>query len=89
MHAAGRFSEAEGLYRQALEIDRATIGETHPSYAIDLNNLAGVLAAQGKFEAAEPLYQQAIGIIDSALGPDHPTTVTIKANYAAMQAERG
>ena len=29
----GRYPEAEGLYRQALEIDRATIGEAHPAFA--------------------------------------------------------
>ena len=89
VHAAGRFSEAEGLYRQALEIARATIGETHPNYATRLNNLAAVVQSQGKFAAAEPFYQQAIVILDATLGPDHPTTVTIKANYAAMQAKQG
>ena len=89
VQAQGRYDEAEGLYRQALDIDRATIGETHPDYATRLNNLAAVVQSQGKFAAAEPFYQQAIVILDATLGPDHPTTVTIKANYAAMQAKRG
>jgi len=84
----GRFAEAEALYQQALEIDRATIGEAHPDYAIDLNNLAGVLSDQGKFAEAEPLYQQAIAILETSLGPDHPNTIKVKANYAAMQAAR-
>ena len=45
--AQGRYEEAETLYRQALEIDRATIGEGHPDYATHLNNLALVVAGAG------------------------------------------
>ncbi|MDZ7905984.1 MAG: tetratricopeptide repeat protein [Cypionkella sp.] len=35
--------KAEPLYRQAMEIDRKTLGEDHPDYATSLNNLAGLL----------------------------------------------
>jgi tetratricopeptide (TPR) repeat protein len=47
VHAAGRFSEAEGLYRQALDIDRATIGETHPNYATALTTSRGWFRRRG------------------------------------------
>ena len=56
----GRLEEAEPLFRQAIEIDEATIGTAHPDYAIRLNNLASLLQAMGRLEEAEPLYRQAI-----------------------------
>lgn len=58
----GRYSEAELLYQQAIEIDKIALPENHPSLARDLNNLANLYSSQGKYEAAEPLYQQAIEI---------------------------
>src|SRR6056297_4148456 len=58
----GRYAEAEGLFRDALEIDRATIGEGHPSYATGLNDLAGVVKAQGRSSEAEGLFREALEI---------------------------
>ena len=37
---------SEPLYRQALEIERKTLGENHPIYATQLNNLALLYLAQ-------------------------------------------
>ena len=48
----GRYAEAEPLFREAIEIDKATIGEEHPDYAIRLNNLASLLRDMGKPEEA-------------------------------------
>ena len=38
----GKYIEAEELYKQAVEIDKKTIGENHPNFAIRLNNLGGM-----------------------------------------------
>ena len=89
VHAAGRFSEAEGLYRQALEIARATIGETHPNYASDLNNLAAVVLAQGRYDEAEGLYRQALDIDRATIGETHPDYATRLNNLAAVVQSQG
>ena len=89
VHAAGRFSEAEGLYRQALDIDRATIGETHPNYASDLNNLATVVRAQGRYDEAEGLYRQALEIDRATIGETHPDYATHLNNLAAVVRAQG
>ncbi|MEM6577310.1 MAG: tetratricopeptide repeat protein [Pseudomonadota bacterium] len=68
----GQFEEAVTLYREAMEIDKATIGEQHPHYAIRLNNLASVVRAQGQYEQAETLFRQAIEIGKTTIGEDHP-----------------
>ena len=39
MKGQGRYSEAEALYREAIEIGAATIGTAHPNYASRLGNL--------------------------------------------------
>ena len=51
----GHFEKAETLYREALEIVQATIGEGHPNYAVGLNNLAEEVKAQGRYAEARPL----------------------------------
>ena len=84
LHRQGRFPEAEALYKQALQIDRATIGEQHPDYATRLNNLAGVVQAQGRFPEAEALYGQALAICREKLGDSHPNTQFCIRNYLGL-----
>ncbi|MEI4232268.1 tetratricopeptide repeat protein [Roseovarius sp. D22-M7] len=82
----GRSEEAEALYREALEIGRATIGERHPGYAIDLNNLAGAVQAQGRYAEAEGLYREALDITRATLGEGHPA-YAIRLNNLALVAQ--
>ncbi|EGK88159.1 tetratricopeptide repeat protein [Microcoleus vaginatus] len=58
----GRYSEAEPLYLQALEIGRRSLPEDHPSLATHLNNLAELYRSQSRYSEAEPLYLQAVEI---------------------------
>jgi len=55
----GNYTQAEPLYKQAMEIDRKALGDDHPSFANSLNNLAGIYSAMGNYTQAEPLYKQA------------------------------
>ncbi|WP_294622204.1 tetratricopeptide repeat protein [uncultured Roseovarius sp.] len=88
VEAQGRYAEAEGLYRVALEIDRATIGEGHPDYAIHLSNLAGVLHEQERNGEAEGLYREALEIGRATIGTGHPDYATRLNNLAVtMQAQ--
>ena len=72
VEAQGRYAEAEGLYREALEIGAQTIGTSHPDYAIRLGNLAITLAAQENDEEARLLLNQALEIFRNTLTEDHP-----------------
>ena len=52
----------EPLLKQALEIRRKALGETHPDYAASLMNLALTYHVMRDYERAEPLYRQALEI---------------------------
>lgn len=62
---AGRLQEAEALYRKVIDIDVATVGREHPTYAGHLTNLASVLASLHKLDEAEKLLRQAIENVDA------------------------
>jgi tetratricopeptide (TPR) repeat protein len=64
----GRFTDAEPLYLQAMEIRQVQFGENHPEYASSLNNLASLYHSMGRFADAEPLYRQAMEIRQLQLG---------------------
>ncbi|MBD2021152.1 tetratricopeptide repeat protein, partial [Leptolyngbya sp. FACHB-36] len=72
----GRYSEAEPLYVQALDIRQRQLGSDHPHVATSLNNLAGLYQSQGRYSEAEPLYVQALDISQRQLGNDHPDVAT-------------
>jgi len=73
LRAQGRYDEAEGLYREALEIACKTIGEAHPNYAFGLNNLALVVQARGRYSEAEALLREALEIDRKTIGEAHPS----------------
>jgi len=60
----GRYAEAEPLYRQALDIKRAALGNDHPDVAVTLNNLASLCAATSREGEALELMKQAQSITD-------------------------
>jgi len=81
--------EAEELYREALEIDRKTIGTAHPAYAIHLNNLAGVVKAQRRIAEAETLYREVLEIDRKTIGEGHPEYAKHLGNLGSLLAETG
>src|SRR4028119_173953 len=85
----GRYSEAEPLYLQAVEIDRRSLPEDHPSLATHLNNLAGLYKSQGRYSEAEPLYLQAVEIDRRSLPEDHPRLATHLNNLAGLYESQG
>ncbi|NEQ19941.1 MAG: tetratricopeptide repeat protein [Microcoleus sp. SIO2G3] len=56
----GRYSEAEPLSLQAIEINKRLLGEENPGFATDLNNLALIYRAQGRYNEAETVFLQAL-----------------------------
>ena len=85
----GRYSEAEPLYLQAVEIDRRSLPEDHPSLATHLNNLALLYKSQGRYSEAEPLYLQAVEIDRRSLPEDHPSLATHLNNLALLYKSQG
>ena len=85
----GRYSEAEPLYLQALEIDRRSLPEDHPSLAIHLNNLAELYRSQGRYSEAEPLFLQALEIDRRSLPEDHPSLASHLNNLAGLYCDQG
>ena len=84
-----RYTEAEPLFRRAIEIGEKTLGKEHPDVAIRYNNLATLLQDQGKYAEAEPLFRRAIEIDEKALGKDHPVVATDYNNLAVLLQDQG
>ena len=82
--AKARYLEAERVSRRALAIDEANCGPDHPTVAIRLNNLAGLLRATNRLGEAEPLFRRALAIVEASYGPDHPTLATCLNNLADL-----
>jgi len=85
----GRYSEAEPLYLQALDVTRRQLGEEHPDTATRLNNLASLYDSQGRYSEAEPLYLQALDVTRRLLGEEHPSTATKLNNLASLYRSQG
>ena len=83
------YPEAEPLFRRALEIRKAQLGDDHPSVATSLNNLAKLLQAQGKYTEAEPLFRRALEIREAQLGDDHPYVAQSLNNLAGLLKDQG
>ncbi|MBU1449916.1 MAG: tetratricopeptide repeat protein, partial [Proteobacteria bacterium] len=82
--------EASGkMHRMAIARVKASKGTEHQDYAININNLAGVLEAQGKFLEAEKLFQQAIEIDQKTISKKHPNYATHLNNLARVLEEQG
>ena len=56
----GDLAAAEPLYREALEVRRATLGNRHPDTLASIGNLGLLLKDKGDLTAAEPLHREAV-----------------------------
>ena len=68
--AEGKFTEAESLLKQALEIEQKNARAEGPPYASLLNSLGESYREQGKYADAEQLYLTAIRIGEKTSGAD-------------------
>jgi len=83
----GRYSEAEPLYLEALEMRKRLFTGDHPDVAQSLNNLALFYHYQGRYSEAEPLYFEALAMSERVLGTNHPTTITVRNNLQLLQQQ--
>ncbi len=102
--ATGHYSEAEPLYKQALELRKRLLGDNHPSFATSLNNLAGLYKSTGQYSKAdlaglykstgqyskaELLYQEALELRKHLWGENHIDVVASLNNLALLYDEQG
>ena len=78
--AAGDYSEAERLLREAAAIQELSLGSVHPDLASTLNNLAFICERTNKLDEAEHGYRRAHAIAVASLGPGHPFVTTSLKN---------
>ena len=83
----GKYSEAEPLYLDALEMRKRLFTGDHPNVASSLNNLALLYNNQGKYSEAEPLYIDALAICERVLDNNHPNTITVRKNLQLLQQQ--
>ena len=82
----GRYSDAEPLYREALQALRAA---RHPDALKAVNNLANLYSDQGRYGDAEPLYREALQTRRETLGARDPSTLTSLSNLAVLYLVQG
>ena len=89
LHDQGKYGEAEPLYREALELDRQTLGNRHQSTLDSINNLGALLQDKGDLTAAEPLYREALELDRGTLGSRHKNTLASINNLGVLLHNKG
>jgi len=79
----GELERAERLYLDALEIQRAALGN-HPDVANTLNNLAALNLDRNDSSAAERLFLESIAVFKESVGEMHPDVALAYYNLAVL-----
>ena len=88
-HRIGAYDQARPLYEKACEVDRRTLGASHPNYARDLRDLAEHLCIFGNHVEAESACEEAIGVLRASVGKDHPKFARALDVLGLINYERG
>ncbi len=78
--AAGNYSSAEALLREAVSLQESLLGPLHPDLANTLNNLGVVCEITGNQVDAEHCFRRAVLIATTILDSDHPFVATSRKN---------
>ena len=84
MQDMGCLTSAEPLLREALEVQRGTLGDRHPDTLTSINNLGLLLQTKGDLAAAEPLIREAFEGRHETLGSRHPRTLSSHNNLGQL-----
>src|SRR5215211_2462397 len=87
--AAGNYSSAEELLREAAALQEQTLGPHHPDLANTLNNLGVVCEITDNPVDAEHYFRRACAIATAVLESDHPFVSTSRKNLEDFCAARG
>ena len=80
---------AELLLCEALEVQRETLGDWHPSTLTSINNMGQLLHGKGDLAAAEPLLREALEVRRETLGDRHPDTLSSLNNLGVLLKDKG
>ena len=84
-----RLSEAEGLYRAALEAQREALGDGHQETLATASGFAALLHSAGKLRECEALLRWVLGEQRASLGSESSDTLVSVNNLAAVLRDRG
>lgn len=85
----GKYEEAEGLCRQALEQMRTRLDEEHPHMLACMATLGHVLGVREKYEEAEGVLRQTMDVREKVFGKDHPYTLRSMSALASVLNSTG
>jgi len=85
----GDYAKAEPLYRQALDIQKETLEQTHPDRGFTLTGLGDLLVSVNQPKEAEGCYREALRIEEVNVGPDHPRYGTVLSRLGLLFNQRG
>ncbi len=85
----GDLAEAERLYRQALDGQRAHYGTDHDRVANVLVPLGALLGRSGRLDQGEALLREALAIYRQRLRPEHPRLANALVPLGRLLAEQG
>ncbi|GMU66187.1 MAG: hypothetical protein AMXMBFR36_24610 [Acidobacteriota bacterium] len=85
----GDYAAAAPIYREALALQQAAVGEEHLDVAVIINNLAAVVYRTGDYAEAERLFRRSLEIRRKLLGTDHPIVATTLGNTSFVLAAQG
>ena len=84
----GKHTQAEEMYRRALDGYEKAWGPEHTSTLDTVNNLGSLYADQGKLAEAEQMYRRALDGYINARGLSHPITRLIARNLALLRERK-
>ncbi len=87
--AEKNFVQARQRLEEALALQEAELGPSHPDLANTLNNLGVVCERAKDVDEAERCYRRAYAIATAAFGADHPFVETSRQNLADFCTVRG
>jgi non-specific serine/threonine protein kinase/serine/threonine-protein kinase len=88
-HDLGLYPRAQEHLERALELDRRSLGEEHPTTLAVMNSLANQYLLQGKTAEAERLYVKALEAQRRIRGEEHISTLVPLNNLANLYFRQG
>jgi CHAT domain-containing protein/Tfp pilus assembly protein PilF len=89
LYLAGKYGEAFNKARRVLRQREEIQGQTQPTYANSLRNLASLLFVQGDLTGTRRLLEQALAIYKETLGERHPRYANCVNDLAVLRKQQG
>jgi tetratricopeptide (TPR) repeat protein len=82
----GRLTQAEEYQREALRVQEAAVGSSHPTLVNTLKNLGLILTKQGRRDEAINTLRRALSITEEKPGADHAQAAELRNCIAVAEA---